>query len=283
MLKQLRTGFITCLTQNSLSSIRALLLAAGYGTRLYPLTEHCAKCLMPIGGRPLLEYWFHIFYKLDVKFVVVNLHHQRHLVETFLRRPYFAGWIQGVVEDSLLGTAGTLRENADEFTACTTLLVHADNWVQCDFRNFLNFHQHHRPAKTVITMMTFQTSSPESCGIVELDENGVVYEIHEKVVNPPGILANGAVYLLEPEVVQWVKQRPQVVDFSTEVLPEFLGRIATWENIEIHRDIGTVQSLLSAQSDPQSDPPLWLNTDQWMVDYRLNPVHGQLIDLMELI
>ena len=76
-----------------------------------------------------------------------------------------------------------------------------------------------------------------------------------------------------------VVQRPEVGDFSTEVLPEFLGKIATWENASIHRDIGEVQSLLYAQQDPQPDP-CWSGTDEWMNNYKNNPVHDQLIALM---
>ena len=238
---------------------------------------------MPICGRPLLEYWLYICHKLAVENVVVNLHYQRHLVETFLKRPYFCGWVRGIVEESLLGTAGTLRANADQFKSCTTLLVHADNWVQCDFSKFLEFHQRHRPANTMMTMMTFETLTPQSCGIVELDNNGIVCGIHEKVINPPGNLANGAIYLLEPEVVQWVHQTHQAVDFSTDVLPEFLGKIATWENMEIHRDIGTTQSLRRAQNDLQPTPSIWSDTDQWMVDYQNNPVHDQLTNLTKSI
>ena len=69
----------------------------------------------------------------------------------------------------------------------------------------------------------------------------MVQAFHEKVVEPPGNRANAAVYLLEPEMLQWVAQNHDVNDFSTEVLPNYLGKIATWQNIEIHRDIGTWQ------------------------------------------
>jgi mannose-1-phosphate guanylyltransferase len=207
------------------------------------------------------------------------MHHHQYLVETFLTQPHFSGWVQGVSEDKLLGTAGSLRENAKNFSVCTTLLAHADNWCQCNFQEFLNFHEIHRPANTLITMMTFRTPTPANCGIVEVDVEGVVYGFHEKVSNPPGNMANGAVYLIEPEVVRWVEERPEVSDFSTEVLPEFLGKIATWENASIHRDIGEVQSLLYAQNDPQPDT-CWSGADEWMNNYKNNPVHDQLIFLM---
>ena len=260
--------------------VRALLLAAGLGTRLGPLTEHCPKCLAPIAGRPLLEHWLCSLKRISVDKVFVNMYHHQPLVESFLTRPCFAGWVQGVLEHKLLGTAGTLRENSKNLSDSTTLLAHADNWCQCDLDCFLNFHRYHRPPGTVMTMMTFRTSTPVTCGIVEVNGEGVVQRFHEKISNPPGNLANGAVYLLEPDVVRWVKRRPQVSDFSIEVLPQFLSRIATWENTGIHRDIGAIASLIDAQQDPQHDP-CWPDTDDWMRMYRDNPVHKKLFSAMD--
>ena len=263
-----------------MSEVRALLLAAGLGTRLWPLNVHCPKCLIPIGGRPLLEYWLCSLYRIGIDSVLVNVHHHRSLVSTFLDRPCFSGWVQSVIEEKLLGTAGTLRQNGEHFIAGPTLLVHADNWCQCDWSQFLEFHRHYRPTNTVMTMMTFRTSTPSDCGIVQIDSQGIVQQFHEKVSDPPGNLANGAVYLLEPEVAHWIIQQPHVSDFSTQVLPEFLGRVATWENVGVHRDIGTIQSLLDAQND--NHPNLcWLDTDEWMRAYYRNPVHELIIDTAE--
>ena len=113
-----------------------------------------------------------------------------------------------------------------------------------------------RPRESVITMMTFDSSRPESCGIVLTDGNGVVQKFFEKVKCPPGNRANGAVYLIEPEVSEWIKDNPDVSDFSRHVLPHFIGRIATWHNHGIHRDIGTPDSLLSGSARPT--PPVLL-------------------------
>ena len=233
---------------------------------------------MPIGERPLLEYWLETLWRSGIREVLVNLHYLPEIVEEFLARPRFRDWVRTVKEMKLLGTAGTLCAHADFFKTQTTLLVHADNWCQCDFAEFLAFHQHRRPKGTVLTMMTFDTKSPQSCGIVEVDDDGVVQAFHEKVTNPPGTRANAAVYLLEPELLSWLVTQPQINDFSTQVLPNYLGRIATWHNPQLHRDIGTIQSLRQAQSDP-TPTALWREADSWQEQFLQHPIHQELREL----
>ena len=258
-----------------MNEVRALLLAAGLGTRLQPLTNHWPKCLMPIGDRPLLEYWLEILWQLGIRKVMVNLHYLPEVVQDFLSRPCFQGWVHSVKETELLGTAGTLRANTDFFRGSTVLLVHADNWCQCQFKDFMKYHLYHRPQKTLMTMMTFDTDVPKTCGIVETNSQGIVQAIHEKVSNPPAARANAAVYLLEPHVLNWLEQHPDVTDFSTQVLPYYLGRIASWHNTQIHRDIGTLKTLQQAQLDPKPEP-IWDETDDWQKLFLDHPIHHNL-------
>ena len=258
-----------------MNKIKALLLAAGLGTRLSPFTDNWPKCLMPIGERPLLEYWLETLYSSDVGEVLINLHHHSKIVQKFLNRSRFEGWVSSVFEDTLLGTAGTLRANNKYFQDCTSLLVHADNWCQCNFADFLHYHRTLRPKHCTITMMTFESPTPETCGIVEIDSDGVVHAFHEKSNNPPGNKANGAVYLLEPEILNWILENPGISDFSTEVLPHFISRIATWHNQGIHRDIGALPMLKLAQSDPKPSS-CWSETDTWQEEFLRNPIHQQL-------
>jgi len=256
--------------------MKALLLAAGLGTRLKPLTEIWPKCLMPIHGRPLLEYWLGILIQQKISDVLVNTHHHADIVNDFLQRPQFKNWVKSVHESELLGTAGTLRNNAEFFRNDSVLIVHADNWSCCDFSDFISYHQTRRPPDTVITMMTFNCPVPKSCGIVELDKKGIVVGFHEKVKNPPGKLANAAVYIVEPEVLSWIEDNSHITDFSTEVLPHFIGRIATWKNKNIHRDIGTVEMLTKAQTDSCNSPP-WDEHDLWQQKFMNNPIHKLLL------
>jgi mannose-1-phosphate guanylyltransferase len=181
-----------------------------------------------------------------------------------------------------LGTAGTLRANSQFFKGSTVLLAHADNFCQCDFMSFIRYHQTARPENTALTMMTFDTTSPETCGIIESNRIGVVTSFHEKVADPPGNRANGAVYLLEPEVLEWVGANQEITDFSTQVLPKFINRIATWHNSGIHVDIGNIQALRIAQNlakldyAGQTHNSLSLD-DEWTQKFAKHPIQQQVV------
>ena len=129
-----------------------------------------------------------------------------------------------------------------------------------------------------MTMMTFRTKFPESCGIVELGKDGIVEEFYEKQIGAPGNLANGAVYILEPDILEWVKSNTSANDFSKDVIPNFLGKIATWENTGTHRDIGTLPSLVEAQFDVPQDT-CWPKSDEWDFEFECNPIHKMIKSL----
>jgi mannose-1-phosphate guanylyltransferase len=227
--------------------LRALLLAAGLGTRLRPLTDSVPKCLVPIRGRPLLAYWLELLFKGGIERVLINTHHLHEAVCAFLDNTPWREQVDVVHEDRLLGTGGTVLANRNWLGHTSFLLAHADNLTLFDPTAFAERHAL-RPPGCLITMMTFDTDSPETCGIVQERADGIVAGFHEKVANPPGRRANAAVYIFEPEVVDWLAMlNTRVIDLSTEVLPSFLGRICTYHNDCYHRDIGTPESLRCAE------------------------------------
>lgn len=226
--------------------MKALLLAAGLGTRLRPLTDTVPKCLVPINGRPLLGHWLAMLTDGGAGPLLVNLHYHADKVQDFIASTPQAHLVTTVYEERLLGTAGTLLRNRSFFTDAPLMLIHADNLSRFDVRHFIARHSE-RPKGCEITMMTFETDTPRSCGIAEVDAQGVVVGFHEKVADPPGNLANGAVYILEPTVFDFLASlRKEEIDFSTEVLPHYLGRIYTFFNGIYHRDIGTMASYRAA-------------------------------------
>ncbi len=235
--------------QALIKPLRALLLAAGFGTRLRPLTLDTPKCLVPVGGQPLLAHWLQQLELIGTDAALVNTHYLADQVEKFL-----AGWHQGSMtlqrshEPSLLGTAGSLLANRTFFRGCTGLLIHADNFSQADLGQLLAAHRR-RPAGCLLTMLTFTSPRPSSCGIVETDGDGVVVGFHEKIDNPPGDRANGALYVFDQSFLDWLLiNHPNASDFSTEVLPHCLGHIYAWHTDLPYIDIGTSEALAEAEA-----------------------------------
>jgi mannose-1-phosphate guanylyltransferase len=216
---------------------------------LRPLTERVPKCLVPIHGRPLLEYWLDLLLPAGIDEVLINTHYLPEPVRRYVAASRWRERISLVHEDALLGTGGTVLANRAFFRGEAFLVAHADNLTRFDVGAFLRRHAR-RPAGMLLTMMTFRTDAPQSCGIVEEDARGVVTAFHEKVPDPPGDHANAAVYVLEPEVVTFLQRLGKpVVDLSTEVIPAFLGRICTFHNAGYHRDIGCLESLRKAEAE----------------------------------
>ncbi len=229
--------------------MRALLLAAGLGTRLRPITNTTPKCLVDINGRPLMDYWLELLGNGGISEILINLHYKPEAVRSYVESSIYHERITIVYEEKLLGTGGTLLKNKEFFKHEPLMLVHADNLSMFDVNAFTQRYEK-RGNGVEITMMTFDTTEPEACGIVELDEDGIVKAFHEKVINPPGNLANGAVYILSPVVLDFiVSLGNETVDFSTEVLPHFMGRINTFHNDIYHKDIGTIENLRVARQE----------------------------------
>ena len=219
--------------------MRALLLAAGLGTRLRPITNTIPKCLVPISGTPLLQIWLERLTEADIESFLINTHYLSDQVKAFVEESSFRKKIQLVHENNLLGTAGTLIDNLDFFQGEDGLLIHADNYCLADIGAFEHAHIN-RPLGCVMTMMTFRSDEPSSCGIVEVDEAGVVIGFHEKVENPPGNLANGAVYILSAALLKKMgTELKYITDFSTEVLHRFKGQIFSHEISDVFLDVGT--------------------------------------------
>jgi mannose-1-phosphate guanylyltransferase len=266
------------MTNDASNEIRVMLLAAGLGTRLAPLTEVLPKCLMPVQGHPAIAYWLHSLQVAGVESVLVNTHHHADLVRPFLAQDHYQDWVDVILEPDLRGTGGPLLENRNYFRGCTTMLVHADNLCFCDFRSFVHFHRYERPADTIMTMMTFNSPNPRACGIAEVDGRGVVVGFHEKVSDPPGDLASAAVFLMEEGVLDHLPGLGKAeFDFSAEVIPLLIGRIATWHNGNYLRDIGTLQSIKSVQKEdipslPERDTP-------WYRQFREHPIHHLIQNL----
>lgn len=228
--------------------VRAMMLAAGLGTRLRPLTNDTPKCLVPIKGQPLLGIWLDHLTKAGIGPFLINTHYLATQVETFIEASPYVKEVKLVHEPNLRGTAGTLISHLDFFQDEDGLLIHADNYCLADFKAFQKAHIS-RPSECLMTMMIFRTEDPSSCGIVDIDERGVVIGFYEKQNNPPGNLANGAVYILSPGLLNKLRGDLNTAqDFSLDIIKNFIGHIFTYQTKDILIDIGTQSNYEKALS-----------------------------------
>jgi len=212
------------------------------GTRLRPLTETVPKCLVQIGEKPLLEYWLDTLVNVGIKEILINTHYLSEQIESFVETSKYKKYITLTYEPVLLNTGGTLLHNKRFFEGDSILFIHADNFSVCDYQAFIQAHRQ-RPDNTIGTMMTFDTDNPESCGIVKKNSTGIMTGFYEKIKNPPSNLANGAVYIFEPDIFDVLKQEQKInCDFSNDILPKLIGKLYTFHNNFCHIDIGTIDN-----------------------------------------
>jgi len=225
--------------------MRALLLAAGLGTRLRPITNDTPKCLVPINGRPLLDIWVETLVCSGVKEILVNAHYLHNQVKEYVNNSKYKNLILIQYEEELLGTAGTLIKNSSFLEDEGGLLIHADNLCLSGLEPFYKSH-YNRPNHCLMTMMTFISQNPSSCGVIDIDKIGVVQKFYEKVKNPPSNIANGAIYFLSKEFIRKIIKMDNLFDFSIDVIPEFMGKIYTHPADNLLIDIGNHESYKKA-------------------------------------
>jgi len=228
--------------------VNALILAGGLGTRLRPLTDTTPKCLVPVDGQPLLEYWMQALAGLgSVGEVVVNTHHLPELVRSYLagvseRHPFSA---RESFEPTLLGSAGTVTANralADGVDAC--LLIYADNLSNVPLVEALAFHRAH---SAEMTMVLFHTEHPKACGIAELGASDVIESFIEKPAEPRGNLANAGIYVVSAATYRAIADLG-AFDFGFDVLPKYVGKMVGFVHQGVHLDVGTPEALTKAHA-----------------------------------
>ena len=164
--------------------VHALLLSAGLGTRLRPLTLTKPKSLVDINGKPLLERWLCALEDCGCAQTIVNTHYLSDQINSLIyNRQQSSMCIMTRYEEKLLGTAGSLITNRNFFKNSVGLLIHADNVTGEILPQLLAAHAC-RPEGCLLTMLTFDTDQPSSCGVLELDNDGIVIGFHEKVKHP---------------------------------------------------------------------------------------------------
>lgn len=229
--------------------MRAVLLAAGLGTRLRPLTDTVPKCLVEVGGRTLLDIWLDALAAVDVDEVLVNTHHLPEQVETHVaRREGRSPRVRTVHEPELLGSAGTLAANRHLLERDEMFLaVNADNLTDFDLRELVAAH---RATDTIATITVFRALHPSRCGIVEVTD-GLVTGFEEKPVHPRSDLANAGIYAFDRDVLA-LAEGPPPRDIGYHLLPALVGRAGAVDLGDAYfTDIGTPEALERARLEWQ--------------------------------
>jgi mannose-1-phosphate guanylyltransferase len=226
--------------------MKAFLLAAGVGSRLRPITDTIPKCMVSIGGQPLLDIWLDAFDHAGVDEVLVNLHHLPDVVRDHLDARAGTPTVHTFLEPELLGSAGTLAANRawvegeEMFLAC-----YADNLTDFDLRSLVETHMKHG---AVATLTVFHSERPSAGGVVELDAAGTVVGFTEKPSKPASDLVNAGMYAFHPGVLDEIGGSPPR-DIGYDLLPLLVGRAKTMLVEGYLRDLGTVDAYQRAQHE----------------------------------
>jgi len=228
--------------------MRALLLAAGFGSRLGELTKETPKPLIRVGGEPLLTFCLDQLWNAGVTEVIVNTHYLADKVTTFINNHDHKLKVLLSHEERLLGTAGTLRKHIDYLSEEDFLVMHADNYFADSLSSFVTDHKS-RKVGNFGSLGTFATLHPQSCGVLVLNPDKTVLEFHEKVANPPTNIANAAIYIFTPEVREPIVELTQLEnDISRNLIPKIMGGLYTHYFEGLFVDIGTPEGLALANN-----------------------------------
>ncbi len=215
------------------------------GSRLRPITETIPKCMVPIGGRPLLDIWLDSLDRAGVGEVLVNLHHLPQVVCRHLDARTGPPIVRTFFEPELLGSAGTLAANREWVGAEEMFLAcYADNLTDFDLRLLV---QTHRERGVVATLTVFHSERPSAGGVVELDASGTVIGFAEKPSNPVSDLVNAGMYAFHPSVLDEVGHPP--CDIGYDLLPRLVGRAMAMPVEGYVCDVGTVEAYHRAQQE----------------------------------
>ena len=227
--------------------MKALILAAGFGTRLGKLTEDKPKALVEVGGRAILDHNIRKLLNAGISEILINTHYLADQVEDFLKKQPYQKSVTTIFEPKLLGTAGTVRSNIEKFENDDFLVMHGDNYFEAELKPYLRAHKK-RKIGTIMTMATFTTDSPETCGTVVTNRDNVLIDFFEKNPVSESLLANAAIYIFSPAVSPMFLSLTAIEnDISLHVIPKLIGKIQTHFLPGAFVDIGSPTGLANAE------------------------------------
>ena len=200
--------------------MKAMVLAAGLGTRLRPLTYELTKPMVPVLDRPVMAHILDLLDKHSFEQVIANLHYFPDSI-----RGYFGERLEYRYEPELLGTAGGVRACADFFGDETFLVISGDALTDIDLGAFV---ARHRQAGGIATLAVKKVSDTREYGVVLHDRDGRITGFQEKPEPEEALsnLGNCGIYIFEPEIFDYFPERP-FADWAQDVLPALQAHAIT--------------------------------------------------------
>ena len=232
--------------------MKAIILAAGEGTRLRPLTLTRPKPMLPVNGEPLLAITISRLRNHGVSDIAINLHHHPEaIIDYFGDGSRFGVQIRYSHEPELLGTAGAARKLAD-FLDETFFIVYGDVLTNLSYRTLARFH-HQKEA--TLTMSLYRVEDPSQAGLVGIDDDKRVINFIEKP-RPEEVftdLANSGVFVCDPAILSYIPL-DTFYDFGHDLFPRLLAAREPLYGIPLAHDeylidVGTPEKYHRAQQE----------------------------------
>lgn len=232
---------------------QALILAAGHGSRLLPLTVDRPKVMLPVAGRPMLEHHVTHLRAAGVTEICLNLHAFPAVIrDHFGDGSAFGVRIHYAFEPTLRGTAGAVNGFRDVLNS-RFLVQYGDVYSELDIARANEFHE---AAGAEATLVIHPSSHPEDSDIVQIDETGRVTGLHHKPGSARwGNLGNAGCYVAEPAVLDFVPPEGES-DFIRDVFPAMLaaGRpLSGFVTTDYLFDMGTPERYRRLQARLESE------------------------------
>jgi mannose-1-phosphate guanylyltransferase len=242
--------------------MRAMILAAGLGTRLRPITYAVPKPMVPVLNRPVMEHTTRLLARHAFREAIANLHWFPETIEDhFGDGSDFGLDLSYSYEERLLGTAGGVR-NAAGFLGDSFLVVAGDALTDIDFGAMREFHESH---DGLVTMATKRVAETDQFGVVIADGAGRIQGFQEKPDPAEALsdLANTCIYMFRSEVFDHFPEPgtsndagpddpPQFADWAKDVFPALLEADVPFYSHEIDaywNDIGNLDELRQGNMD----------------------------------
>ena len=201
--------------------MRAMVMAAGKGTRLQPVTDLVPKPMAPVANRPVVLHILRLLKRHGLDEVVLNLHHLPEVITGYLGDGSEVGLdIRYSFEPELLGTAGGVKKNEDFLGTGTFLIMSGDALTDIDLTALVAAH---RRNGSIATIAVQPVADPSQFGVMVTDDDGRVVGFQEKpsAEEARSNLCNCGIYVFEPELLSLIPAG-QFDDFGHRLFPDML-------------------------------------------------------------